>query len=430
MKRSSVQSPLLKFFSSIAVGIASALLAQTSIAQTPNPALRAFPDNAKSQSAREALRPIMEGGPNTPMPENRATLDAALAKNDQSIFNLLMQQKDVAQVSLDLNWERSRIFEGAGYGVSLAYMYDLWRLATFIDNRGQRAETSPESIKQTAVAFALYNVALLIVDGVRCADPTAPNYNLTNLLQGAQPILAYGRVLSAERQQQAVLIAQQVEQATAPLRRNDPLICDGGVDQFIQALAAGKARTSVAVPAQPGEVGAARVLPDTPTGRERFRDLEVWQPEQQKLREGLAARLGQILVSPPANTVPGTVQVEFAKNSESFQRRFELSICKSDIKAKCSDVEPERINVCLNEHLNELSEPCRLFELRATKFLAVCAEEVKRYCSNAQPAGDRVRACLSERLQDLDQPCQQEINPGYAIRPQTPRLTTGADSRQ
>ncbi len=279
----------------------AAILAMTAApawAQIPqNPPVGADPQLA---AARAELRQLMQEHPGEAMPDNRAALDTALAQDQGALLKMLASQKDPTQVYLDLNWERARIYDGAGFTVSLAYMLDLWRVAPALpaDSATVHGDT-PDSLRQTAVAFALYNVALVEIDGTRCADPSAPSHRIDQLIQYGAPIFAYGRNVSDSDKATLVRVAVHVERATASVRTDDPVLCSGGLAQIQQGLAAngGKPLPQTTVP---GVVGKTETVPDAPGYKPQFVAPEVYQPRQRALRATLPSALQTLLATPTA----------------------------------------------------------------------------------------------------------------------------------
>lgn len=261
------------------------------------------PDNPRPGSARAELRALMQEHQGELMPENRGALDAALARADGSILTVLRAQSDAGQVYQDLNWERARIYDGAGLAVSLAYMEDLWRVAPHLPTNSTRANgDTPDQIKQTAVAFALYNLALIRLDGARCADSTAPAHRLDQLAQTTGPIIAYGRTLSAAERGRVVTVAVNVERASAPARKDDPLLCRGGLAEIQSGLAANGDK-SLPRSKEPGYVGSVARVPDAPGYKPAFVPPDVWVSKQQRIRLPLRAELEGI-ITPKASSEP------------------------------------------------------------------------------------------------------------------------------
>jgi hypothetical protein len=290
---------------SISTAAVSLTAPDRSQSTTPTPAYG--PDNPRPGSARADLRPLMQEHPGEPMPDNRAALDAALARNDGSILKLLAAQSDPKQIYLELNWERARIYDGAGLAVSLAYMLDLWRMAPHLpeDGSGPHGD-KPDQMKQTAVAFALYNFALIRLDGVRCADDSAPSHGLSQLAQFAAPILAYARALPPDERDRAVMVAVNVERATLPARKDDALLCSGGLKEIEAGLAANGDRP-LPRSQMPGYVGSVTQVPDAPGYKTQFEEPATWRPRQQQIRLTIRDDLERIVepaLGPPSTAAP------------------------------------------------------------------------------------------------------------------------------
>lgn len=253
------------------------------------------PDNPRPGSARANLRRLMQERPGEPMPANRSALDAALIQDPGAAMTLLLGQKDPVQIYLDLDWERARIYDGAGLAISLAYMMDLWRVAPVLpaDPKINNGDT-PDALRETAVAFALYNTALIKVDSARCADASAPSHRFDQLVQIAKPIFVYGRGLPDAKKTEVIGVAINVERATAPARKDDPVLCSGGMAEIQQGLAA-NGNAPLAQATVPGTVGQTLAVPATPGYKPGFTVPEVWQPQQTKQRDGLLAEFDTAL---------------------------------------------------------------------------------------------------------------------------------------
>lgn len=282
---------------SVAIAMATTAPALAQSPQAPSPASDPY-----FTAPRAELQHLMQEHPGEPMPDNRAALDAALADDPNGLFKLLMDQKDANQGYRDLNWERARIYDGAGFAVSLAYMMDLWRVASALPADPAKVNgDTPDSVRQTAVAFALYNVAIISLDGTRCSDSSAPGHRLDQLAQIARPIFLYGRGLTADQKSNAIRVALHVERATASVRHDDPLLCSGGLEEIRQGLAA-NGNKPLAQSTMPGVAGKTMSVPDAPGYKPTYVAPDVWRPKQAALRAQLEATFTTILTPPvPAN---------------------------------------------------------------------------------------------------------------------------------
>jgi hypothetical protein len=221
---------------------------------------------------------------NAPMPAAKAKLDQLLAdEDDEGLLKVLQETSSFEEVSKDLNWERQQIYDGAGIVVSHAYIRDLWRVA-----EAEKGEAGA-SLKQSAVAFAVYAVAVTKVDGVRCADSAAAPYRAQQLLQDYPFIWTYGAGLKKPERDNIVAIGLVLEALTSPVRKNDNLLClgarTGSMVEMIEGMAAmakaGKAPQEVE---KPGVIGKSYEITRAPP---TFLPPEQWQSKQDALRTPL-----------------------------------------------------------------------------------------------------------------------------------------------
>ncbi|HKY87041.1 MAG TPA: hypothetical protein VJL90_09795, partial [Pseudorhodoplanes sp.] len=149
---------------STAVLVVSAQLAglpavgQTAWPAPPKPPAPAWPQAPGSASA-PAPAPVTA----QTMPANAAELDTLLATKQYAQIGQIMRQASTpTAVTINLNWQREKVFAGASAFVAFTYANDLWRMAEVIP-----PEHGAE-LKNTAVVAALYTVALIAIDGVKC----------------------------------------------------------------------------------------------------------------------------------------------------------------------------------------------------------------------------------------------------------------------
>ncbi len=218
--------------------------------------------------------------PHQAMPQDVAALDRALAdRDDPALARRLATTADPRALVLDMNWEQTRIFDGAGLTVVLAYVHTLWRVA------GTLPDQDASGLRDSAAVYALYALNLVSLDGERCADTTAPANRFAQIIEQAQPALFYLRGLSREDRMTVGSLSLALEAATAPKRRDDGMICSGGLAQYNHDQAT------------PG--GYVPV----------FLSPELWGPADEKLRKALPAELTHYLSTPqeegPSDAPPG-----------------------------------------------------------------------------------------------------------------------------
>ena len=107
--------------------------------------------------------------------------------------------------------------------------------------------------------------------------------------------------------------------------------------------------------------------------------------------------------------------------------------CSAEIAKFCKEVKPGhgRIAVCLNEHPQELSRPCKASVEQVMHQMGspmemhkACADDVKKLCGDVPPGTGRVAFCLGEHSAELSADCKKqvaEMKDGWARRGFAPR---------
>jgi hypothetical protein len=98
-----------------------------------------------------------------------------------------------------------------------------------------------------------------------------------------------------------------------------------------------------------------------------------------------------------------------------------LRACTADYFRFCRGVPPGRgrIVLCLNAHVNELTQPCfqalALRGLASANALRACRADYERLCAQAAPGGPtRGLACLLDNAQALSSQCRDALaNQGF-----------------
>ncbi len=98
--------------------------------------------------------------------------------------------------------------------------------------------------------------------------------------------------------------------------------------------------------------------------------------------------------------------------------------CASEIAEFCKNVKPGTSTMidCLETHRGMLSDACKAYEekmsgkrtemleaVRQEKMLRnACEDDFTRFCENVDPRG--MAACLNEHLRELSTPCRNSVN--------------------
>lgn len=167
-----------------------------------------------------------------------AQLDALLAarKWDELAIGLSRARTHEANDRL-MNWLGIRINAGDGFFLGFLYARGLWALG----NR-QKVDDPRKDMRVTAGKMALYTYELIAIDGAKCRDNSGPQSRLYLFMGGLRPVLDFLKSKSEQVKVHTVDAAIALEKRTAPLRKEDDVLCQGGVslEDYEQALVGGK----------------------------------------------------------------------------------------------------------------------------------------------------------------------------------------------
>lgn len=212
-------------------------------------------------------------------------LDALLAQQDYQRLTLALAgvsggkdsgEPDGALITAGLDWGRARTLEGAGISVPAIYSALLWRTADLNPDYGH--------LRQTSAAMALYALLVVLADGPKCADKTAPEHHLTTLMQQYKRQFDELAKLPAQQRQTIADLAIQMEAKLAPKRQNDKYLCRYGMQEHRDMAAKLGDKAYVEVPAKPGQIGRQMELQSELDYTPQFKPREVWEPEQAAAR--------------------------------------------------------------------------------------------------------------------------------------------------
>jgi hypothetical protein len=233
------------------------------------------------------LSPVSRGSAQSLQPAPAATLpsDTQLntllaARNWNGLQLAFSRPRDAVTYVRGLDWLKAKIFAGDG-GLLLALIYarDLWLL-------GESAKR--DELRGTAALMALYASELIWIDGAKCEDRSAPGHRLDQLITGRADTLRFLKTEPAELKQKIVDAAIALERRTAPFRRDDELICRGGLAEISAGLERG---TRHELPPQPGYIGKTVGVEAPPGFVPKFLPAAVYKPAQDKARAEVRASL-------------------------------------------------------------------------------------------------------------------------------------------
>lgn len=96
-------------------------------------------------------------------------------------------------------------------------------------------------------------------------------------------------------------------------------------------------------------------------------------------------------------------------------RAEETGPCENDVKKFCGDVTPggERLVNCLKEHEQELSPACQeqqaIFQRKSRKIFQECLDDAERFCKDVRAVDRRIIRCLLQNKAALSSECREKL---------------------
>lgn len=220
-------------------------------------------------------------------PPANERLDTLLAARDwNALAAALSQAKTGDQFAQNMEWMRAKLLAGGGSLLGFLYSRDLW-------TAGQQAKAHDpmKDLRVTAGLFTLYTFALIAIDGAKCADASAPSHRVDQLIENNRPILQFLKAQPAELKAKIVDLTLAIERDTAPLRKDDDVLCRDGLDQMQAGLAAGNVKQ--VTPAD--GLGKTYEVAPPPDYQPKFLAPSEYEPAQRKARETLRSNLRTLI---------------------------------------------------------------------------------------------------------------------------------------
>jgi hypothetical protein len=92
--------------------------------------------------------------------------------------------------------------------------------------------------------------------------------------------------------------------------------------------------------------------------------------------------------------------------------------CADDAAKFCKDVKPGggRMAACLKEHEKDLTPACQQrtekMMMRAKEMHKACADDIDKFCKDAQPGKGNIANCMREHKSELSAECRDEFGKG------------------
>jgi hypothetical protein len=211
------------------------------------------------------------------LPANAAELDKLLSQREYAKLNQIFSTDKFDDAVLNMNWQQARLPVGGTF-LSIAFMASLDRVSTALgDVRG--AET-----RKTAILLLLYTYELILIDGQRCKDVSAPGHRKDQLLMGFPNFRKSIPALSDEDMDKLLKMAIQMEGLTAPMRNDDDYLCRGGLTEIQAGLKKYGDNSLREVPTPPGGLGKTMEVKTDPDFKPEFLAKDIWLPKQAEFR--------------------------------------------------------------------------------------------------------------------------------------------------
>jgi hypothetical protein len=211
-------------------------------------------------------------------------LDALLAAkkwNEIGAASSLGQSSEA--VTRMMNWLRTRIDAGGGFFLSFLYARNLWNAGSFFE-----VDDPNKDLRINAALITLYAYELIVIDGAKCADASAPSRRADQLFMYGGRALNYLKAKPEELKAKVVDIAIGYEKRTEQWRKDDDLLCRDGMDEIKAGIDAG---TTHEVPSQSSHYGKTIAVETPPGFVPRFLVPEAYLPIQQRRRSEMKANL-------------------------------------------------------------------------------------------------------------------------------------------
>jgi hypothetical protein len=215
-------------------------------------------------------------------------LDALLAAkkwNEIGAVSSLGQSSEA--VTRMMNWLHTRIDAGGGVFLSFLYARNLWNLGSFF-----KLDDPDKDPRISAALITLYAYEVIVIDGAKCADTSAPSRRADQLFMYGGKALNYLKTKPEELKAKVVEIAIGYEKRTEQLRKDDDLLCRDGMEEMKAGIDAGRMHE---VPPPTGYYGKTIAVETPPGFVPRFLAQSAYGPLQVRARSEMKANLFKLL---------------------------------------------------------------------------------------------------------------------------------------
>jgi hypothetical protein len=222
-------------------------------------------------------------GASSALPSDKA-LDAMVAARDwHGLGTALSEVSDEASLTRALDWLQAKVTAGGGFMIAVMYARELWTAG-----EAMKLDDPGKDLRVTAGMMMLYAVELIAIDGAKCEDESAPGHRLDQISEMDAAIFKFLRTQSADMKSKVVDTALALEQRTAPLRKDDDVICRGGLAEIQAGLEHG---TQKEVPDASGNHGKDIEVAAPPGWAPKFVPPSTYRPLQEAARASMRENL-------------------------------------------------------------------------------------------------------------------------------------------
>lgn len=214
-------------------------------------------------------------------------LDALLAAKDWNKLGAALSRPDRDEKT-SLDWMKAKLLSGGWYFVSVLYSRDLWSIGALA-----KVDDPQKDLRLTAGMVTLYTAAVILVDGSKCEDRTAPAHRMDQLFQARVATLAFMKRQPPVNKQKAIELAVALEAKTAAARGSDDLVCRDGMAEMRAGLERGTQHT---VPTAPGAFGKSVAVEAPPDWHPTILPEQDYVPKQEAARAKLKTTLANFVM--------------------------------------------------------------------------------------------------------------------------------------
>jgi hypothetical protein len=211
-------------------------------------------------------------------------LDALFAAEKwDEMATAIEQAHDGLPLLRALVWLNQKVEGGAGCFVASQFAKAMWLQGNLRGNGNEQA---------LAGSLMLYALALIAIDGPKCEDQSAPSHRMDQSITGYRSILGYLKSQPTDVKTKMLAEAMAMEARTASKRKNDELLCHGGLEEMRVSLERGTQRN---LGPKPGYVGTVVDTQPPPDWKPSFLSPEQYGPAQEKARSQIEENLKKLI---------------------------------------------------------------------------------------------------------------------------------------